>query len=171
MKIRKKLQKTGDGTPGSPKWRFYKILQFIDSDDKVVKALNFNKELAILQTEQQKSTSSNSNTSSQANQTVTTMPNDLNVSNLLTTTAMHPQSSLTRLKRNQDTQLTYVRHDPNHIGQGEQCSSKGLPRPSTMNGILNNGLNGHDDEYVIFCRSRLITFSCYLRSFLDPFVP
>jgi hypothetical protein len=176
VKIRKKQPAPENGNQSLPRWRFYRLLQFIDQDETVSRSFDFNKELAAVQNEHRKSENSkSSNSSTSANTSPATLqfnnhvslPNGIRHSNLLTHTlipqAPAPNQPLNRPKRTLDTQLTYVRHHPiavqnnlmptastSHEDQTPNSSKE--PRLSAPNGVLTNGLSVHEDEYVAFCK-------------------
>lgn len=77
VKIRKKQQPGVNGTSTMPKWRFYRLLQFLDSNEKIAKSYNFEKEMAEFQQEQRKSNKASASSSSSS---LTSAPVNTNTS-------------------------------------------------------------------------------------------
>ncbi|KAI6182612.1 MADF domain-containing protein [Aphelenchoides bicaudatus] len=182
VKIRKKNPPTENGNQSSIRWRFYRLLQFIDPDKKVTRSFDFEKELAAVQNEQRKPETSKLSNSSSSNTSPASNPPQFNnhvaaatqangvrymAPNLLTHTVI-PQplpsnSPLTRLKRSQDSQSSYVRHpigaqnhsqataSPNHNDSTPNPHKEPRIAPPNTNGVFS--LSVHEDEYVSFCSS------------------
>ncbi|KAI6178370.1 MADF domain-containing protein [Aphelenchoides besseyi] len=144
-----------------PRWRFFRILKFIDPDEAISKGFDFGKEFEDLQKEYELNDIKIVTTTSDLTNTSIS-----DVVPLHSTTVQSIKSPNSRHKRKTDEEIAYVEHSKTNSNVSFKASKVEMSSSANQlhdsrdqfNGTSTAGqqLNGSvsiEDEYVIFCKS------------------